>query len=333
MTMPTCERDNTIELARVFLMFGICLLHSITQGGHVQRGLDNVLLSCVTGFVFISGYYGIKFKISKILRIVSVAISSVLTLAVVKVLTEDVQWTNVEVLFINPLVKGYWFLWSYIVMMCLAPLVDSALNGCKREIISRLLPLFIVAFGWSYLSFTPKVMAYVPKVSGFGALTFLTLLGIYAVARIYKVFNLERYLYNKAGLFILVICIILTAIGLGHYCSPFSFMLVAVAFTFWRKVRLPNWAESCAKLISPSIFAVYLLHANGFGYHVIKSLENRTIDLGVSLYPTYFLVAIVIFICCIVLDIPRRLLVMILKCRIELLLAAIDNLYSQIITR
>ena len=84
--MKKNTRNSTIELSRIFLMLGICLLHCITQGGHVCRGLDNLLLSCVTGFVFISGYFGLSFKISKIIRLITMAFSSVVVLAIVKVI-------------------------------------------------------------------------------------------------------------------------------------------------------------------------------------------------------------------------------------------------------
>lgn len=67
-------RDTSVELYRVSLMFGICLLHSITFSDHVRPWMANVLLSCVNGFVLISGWYGMRFAPSKILRLYGVAL-------------------------------------------------------------------------------------------------------------------------------------------------------------------------------------------------------------------------------------------------------------------
>ena len=53
MRIVLTKREGSIELLRIVLMFGICLLHSITQAGHCIRGFDNVLHSCVDGFVFV----------------------------------------------------------------------------------------------------------------------------------------------------------------------------------------------------------------------------------------------------------------------------------------
>ena len=74
MTMIRIERDTSIECYRVVLMFGIVLLHTITQCGFCRRGLDNMLSTCVDSFVFISGYYGIRFTFSKAVRLVSIGI-------------------------------------------------------------------------------------------------------------------------------------------------------------------------------------------------------------------------------------------------------------------
>jgi len=63
------ERNPAIELYRVMLMFGICVLHSITQCGHNIPWIANILLSCVVGFVFITGWFGVKFSWWKIIKL------------------------------------------------------------------------------------------------------------------------------------------------------------------------------------------------------------------------------------------------------------------------
>ena len=54
-------RDGAVELYRVALMYGICLLHTVNFGGYQKWWLANVLYTCVVGFVFISGWFGIRF--------------------------------------------------------------------------------------------------------------------------------------------------------------------------------------------------------------------------------------------------------------------------------
>lgn len=41
------KRNPSIELYRIALMYGICLLHSITMGNHNVPWAANILCSCV----------------------------------------------------------------------------------------------------------------------------------------------------------------------------------------------------------------------------------------------------------------------------------------------
>ena len=62
-------RDGAVELYRVALMYGICLLHTVNFGGYQKWWLANVLYTCVVGFVFISGWFGIRFSWMKLAKL------------------------------------------------------------------------------------------------------------------------------------------------------------------------------------------------------------------------------------------------------------------------
>lgn len=66
-------RNSSLEVYRVMLMLGICLLHSITQAGHNTAWVANMLSWCVPGFVFISGWYGISFSFVKVLKLYGIS--------------------------------------------------------------------------------------------------------------------------------------------------------------------------------------------------------------------------------------------------------------------
>ena len=72
------NRDNNIELFRTLLMLGICVLHAITMCGRTNQWLSGPLSACVDGFVFISCYYGVKFKHSKIIKLYALGIYCVI---------------------------------------------------------------------------------------------------------------------------------------------------------------------------------------------------------------------------------------------------------------
>lgn len=62
-------RNQSVELLRVLLMLGICGIHVAAFMGGGWKYLDKTLWPCVVAFVFISGYYGVKFSVKKVVRL------------------------------------------------------------------------------------------------------------------------------------------------------------------------------------------------------------------------------------------------------------------------
>ena len=68
------KRDASIDFYRVMLMFGICTLHSITQAGHNVAWAANMLSWCVPGFMFISGWFGMRFSFMKVAKLYGISL-------------------------------------------------------------------------------------------------------------------------------------------------------------------------------------------------------------------------------------------------------------------
>lgn len=119
------KRDTSIELYRVMLMFGICLLHAIGQSLEPKAWMCNILSSCVVGFVFISGWFGIKFSWMKLAKLYGIGIYCALVYGVVA------SWGESNLLIAAPklawfkLTHDFWFLHAYALMMCLTAVVNS----------------------------------------------------------------------------------------------------------------------------------------------------------------------------------------------------------------
>lgn len=68
------KRNSAIEIYRVLLMLGIVVLHEYSYVGMGHNWLPRLFHTCVVGFVFISGYYGVKLSFAKFARLYGVAI-------------------------------------------------------------------------------------------------------------------------------------------------------------------------------------------------------------------------------------------------------------------
>ena len=68
------NRNAAIEFFRCLLMFGIVVQHVVGQSAYIRHGADFLTNWCVCGFVFVSGYFGIKFKPSKFLSLIALGV-------------------------------------------------------------------------------------------------------------------------------------------------------------------------------------------------------------------------------------------------------------------
>ena len=68
-------RNSAIELLRILMMLGIVACHVIGQGGHDNHmGFDRIGGCGVVGFMFISGYFGMKCSLRRALKLLGTAL-------------------------------------------------------------------------------------------------------------------------------------------------------------------------------------------------------------------------------------------------------------------
>lgn len=191
------KRDVEVELYRCALMLGIVFLHTITFSPYVAERptwLANILCSCVNGFVIISGWYGIRFRPSKILRLLSVGVYAILFQLIVRYCGIDITITTTP-----------WFLYAYLFMMLLAPLVDTVLEKVDNKVLLSVFMPFFVLLTWSASVDMPIIGSYIPTTKGLGSYTGLTLLGCYVIGRLARRFELDQKFSTKKLLFSLAV--------------------------------------------------------------------------------------------------------------------------------
>ena len=301
------KRDASVEVYRCGLTFGIVLLHVICQGGYYQRGLDRVLLSCVDGFVFISGYYGLRFSVRKVLSIVSIGIFCAIVVACMEA-------NSIYEIFCSAcktLVSSqYWFMWAYVILAIFSPIIEIAfqvLHNNRLQMIKTFAPILGMVFGWMYLTQIPGGDKFIPKPSGFGPCTFLCLLGIYISGRFFRYLNGETYLNRKVLTVGIIICGGMCLMGFGHYHSIFALGMACLTFCLFKHTEFPSLIGTGAIKIAPSMLSIYLLHCNSVGFGYCKKLDAFFIEqYQIHIWIAWVLTAAVIFVACLCIDCMRR---------------------------
>lgn len=299
-------RNMSIELLRIALMFGIVWLHVITQagfldeGGVVARRFSNVLSPCVEGFCFISGYYGIRFRIGR-------AVSIVGMLALYTVIMSS--WISGRTVLYG--FTHSWFVYAYVVLMLMSPALNAALEKrSAREILRNGLPIVFAVYGWSYLCVIPVIKQFVPGNYGFAPLSFFTLIGIYTAARMFRLLDVERWIPVKTVVVGLVAGLVGVIAGFYHHSSPLSFLYISCLFTLVKKVRLPSLMEHVVACIAPSVFSIFLIHGTSGGHRFYSWLCGwMIVDCAAPPMVSYLVVALIVFVLCLLMDLLRRVII------------------------
>ena len=116
--------------------------------------------------------------------------------------------------------------------------------------------------------------------------------------------DIERKLSSKGLVFLLLACAPLAMIGLANYNSPIAFVMVAAIFLlFKRYVKVVSWV----RVVSPSMFSIYMIHSTLAGLMLIIKIEDVLMDGKCNVYVMFFVVTCVVFLCGLVIDLWRRL--------------------------
>ena len=313
------QRDVGVELFRIVCMLGVCLIHSLCQGGYVPQscGLAGLFTSSVVGFIFISGYFGVRLHIRHVKSLLVTGLSCAIIAAI---LYHGLYLGELRIFTILDRIRAYfqyaWFLWMYLALMCMAPAFDPLFENVAdvRALVRRVLPFIVMVFIWSYASVkVPIVKRYTPSVCGFGDFSVLTFMGVYLVARSCRVLNVESRAKTWWLFLIAVVSGLGCWIGICHYNSPFALLFAGSSFFIFKRMKTndwPLWVVKAVLCLAPSMFAVYLFHSNSAGFAVIRDAEDYLIGGGrLSYYPACFLVTAAVFAGGVVLDLPRRLVV------------------------
>lgn len=178
-------RNSSIELIRVFFMFLILTIHVYGHGSGLDYNwIYSLGAECstawnlslyslgkigVTGFIFISGYYGIKTSRRSLFQILMVPLFYTLLLSLVYHHYHLADVVNIIFAF-----NGWWFVSCYVFLMLLAPFIEKGVKALEQKRFLMLLSGMVI---YTY------VMCFLSKDNSHDIIFFFT---IYMGARYLK---------------------------------------------------------------------------------------------------------------------------------------------------
>ena len=149
------QRNSSLELLRILSILGILYMHMLAEfGSKMQTGTqllrvcsDSLFNAGVTCFVLISGYFGIKRNIKKLIYLdLMVIFYDIIGLVLYAMYGQSLGAKNI-LSAIFPIISGrYWFLSCYFFLALLAPYIEILLDHINKAQAEQLILLLLILF-------------------------------------------------------------------------------------------------------------------------------------------------------------------------------------------
>ena len=258
------QRNSSFELLRIICMLMIVAGHVIIShedtsiaDHYISQLVRSFTVCAVNVFVMISGFFGIRFKLDRLIRmdlqVWFYAVSSLVFLIVVRnhifVLKKDC------LIFLPIITKQYWFVTAYFALYLISPWLNKYIQVIDKKELESLL---ILGGGLFYLWPTFNYLVNANQLimdAGYGIVNFVYL---YLLGRYIRIFGFLRNLSRK-GLILFYVC---SAILL-FLCQEILSYLLGFQFSSWL-------SYNTIFVLAESVFMILLFER--------KEISSRTIN-------------------------------------------------------
>lgn len=310
------QRNSSVELFRIIATFTVLIVHfnGWFLGGlpdklefhafnwhFIQFLISAATCVCVNLFVIISGYFGLKFKISVFIHIGLLLLGIVVPLYVIgSVISGAFSLSGLLSHFLFVTCAGY-FIQCYLMLVFLSPLLNLFIkNNSRRNVLSWTLMLWFVEIWFGCIQ-DVEALAF---MKGYSVIHFVL---IYMMARCVKLYQDRLLKYSKwfwimGYLLCTVILWIMYGTGIRWgYANPIN---VVSSFCLFLPFLYFSFYNSYINWIAKSTFAVYIIQVTYPVFGVLCLLDRRLLtSLPYGLYlASAFGTIIVFFWACIIYD-------------------------------
>lgn len=332
-------RDSNFELLRIICMVMIILLHAFGRINTelnqfnslvsiVMNSICNVAVSC---FILISGYFGVKFDVRKILRITIMTLFYSISIMIMQLII-GIEMNLLDIIksFIPIISSKYWFISCYLVLVVLSPFLNTYIDNISKKELQKLIIVLIFLF-----SIIPSFLYFdITKDGGKGIVNMIIM---YILGRYIKKY-MQRNLNIKILIISLIILLVLNSVlnitifyitgkMINLFARDNSIVIIlssVIILLIFANVRIKSVIINS---ISKHILSVYIMHEAILSYF---SINIYKIDLYINKPYLIFIVllnVISVFTVCICIDYIRLIIFSKIEMNlIELIIKNIDKL-------
>ena len=327
------KRQSNLELLRITCMLFIICGHIINSHDRAINLLDGdeIILLLYRGFIgvaanafiLISGYFGITFRKDRLLKLVYQTFFYSVFLLLISI---AIGWHSFDIkkdfgAFFPILTIQYWFVSTYVVLYIISPWLNYSINSISRNTFKKILIVgFIIIYVWPTFSCLSNSRHFIGD-EGFGIVNFSYLyffgryLNLHYTPNHSSFFYLCGFFFSGLSLFVISFSISLI---IGHefntlyaYNTIFVFLGSLCLFLTFKNFHFDS--NNIINYMAKPCFAVYLIHYNpNIWWNFCKGIGVSDYH-GLSYIVLLFVLPIIIYFICIIIEQCRNVLTNMVK--------------------
>ena len=314
--MATQQRNSSIELLRIISILGILCMHVggvFGKSTHfvtiISLNLINSLFNiCVTCFVLIAGYYGIKRKKDKLFSLWCIVVFySIASVTVLLIMGEPIEIVTLFKFLFPTITAKYWYFTTYVILAVFAPYINKIPEVLSKKQFEGLLLLLILFFYAAPTFFYFEII----KDNGKGPVNMFVVYLIGRYIAVYKAKSISRLKlgFMFCGVIIAAFCLNVGASLLRKQSwAPFArdnslFMLVGAVLFFLIFLNM-SFVSKYVNFMAKNVFAVYI--GEGIFRNLILAVSPvSAIDGKIYIIPFIVGLAMILFLVCSIVELAR----------------------------
>lgn len=237
-------------------------------------------------FMFISGYYGLNFRVKKVVNLEMWLIITCFLVCLLKILMGFHLGIREVITSLIPISSfKWWFMTYYILVMFISPIINKGFESESKKMVSIILLTLIIYQLLSFVRLIPN-----------GGSNFLGLLTVYLIGRYCNVYKFDIRANKAILLFVLFYVLQLSGMLLcGHYMQKILFrtlnyntpfiLMMSISLFYIFKGMSPRCSKRINYCLQPVLF-IYLI-TEGLGvsfYQSIRDMTEESIWMAVGVF-------------------------------------------------
>ena len=288
-------RNHGIDLLRLVLMYMVCVLHVLSQGGIIRASIDgslgfsvfcilDIICNCaVDGFALISGYTAIDKpqKYSKLVNMwFQVFFYSFILTAIFTIVGLKSDFTIAQMIksCFPVLFTKYWYFTAYFGLFLAMPVLNKFIFSIDKQTAKKAFIVICAVFSCMEILRFP--------FNTNNGYSFIWLIILYLIGGLIKKINLFEKTKSKNLILIWLICVLVSygayqLLGtnmLINYVSPTILLIGIIMVILFSRLKINS---KIIQKLSPLAFGIYLLQLNSVLWSYLYDAFGFVVNLNI----------------------------------------------------